>query len=55
MMVMMCRNQYNGTSGSELKGKSLGIYAFGQVGRNVARIAKGFRHESAGSRRVCFG
>ena len=42
MIVMMCRNQYNGTSGSELKGKSLGIYAFGQVGRNVARIAKGF-------------
>ena len=42
MMVMMCRNQYNGTSGSELKGKSLGIYAFGQVGRIVARIAKGF-------------
>lgn len=42
MMVMMCRNHYNGTSGSELKGKSLGIYAFGQVGRNVARIAKGF-------------
>ena len=42
MIVMMCRNQYNGTSGSELKGKTLGIYAFGQVGRNVARIAKGF-------------
>lgn len=42
MVVMMCRNQYNGTSGSELKDKSLGIYAFGQVGRNVARIAKGF-------------
>ncbi|MCM1152409.1 MAG: 3-phosphoglycerate dehydrogenase [Muribaculum sp.] len=42
MVVMMCRNQYNGTSGSELKGKNLGIYAFGQVGRNVARIAKGF-------------
>lgn len=42
MIVMMCRNHYNGTSGSELKGKSLGIYAFGQVGRNVARIAKGF-------------
>ncbi|MDE5663806.1 MAG: 3-phosphoglycerate dehydrogenase [Muribaculaceae bacterium] len=42
MVVMMCRNQYNGTSGIELKGKSLGIYAFGQVGRNVARIAKGF-------------
>lgn len=42
MTVMMCRNQYNGTSGTELKGKTLGIYAFGQVGRNVARIAKGF-------------
>lgn len=42
MVVMMCRNQYNGKSGTELKGKSLGIYAFGQVGRNVARIAKGF-------------
>lgn len=42
MTVMMCRNQYNGKSGSELKDKNLGIYAFGQVGRNVARIAKGF-------------
>lgn len=42
MVVMICRNKFNGTSGSELKGKSLGIYAFGQVGRNMARIAKGF-------------
>ena len=42
MIVMMCRNQYNGKSGTELKEKSLGIYAFGQVGRNVARIANGF-------------
>lgn len=42
MIVMMCRNQYNGKSGTELRGKSLGLYAFGQVGRNVARIAKGF-------------
>lgn len=42
MIVMMCRNQYNGKSGTELKNKSLGIYAYGQVGRNVARIAKGF-------------
>lgn len=42
MIIMMCRNQYNGKSGSELKGKRLGLYAFGQVGRNVARIAKGF-------------
>ena len=42
MAVMAVRNMYNGTSGSELKDKSLGIHAFGQVGRNVARIAKGF-------------
>lgn len=42
MTVMAVRNMYNGTSGTELKGKNLGIHAFGQVGRNVARIAKGF-------------
>lgn len=42
LAVMMCRNVYNGTSGSELKDKTLGIQAFGQVGRNVARIAGGF-------------
>lgn len=45
MLVMMCRNQYNGKAGTELKGKRLGLYAFGQVGRNVARIAKGFDME----------
>ena len=45
MAVMAVRNGYNGTSGSELKEKSLGIHAFGQVGRNVARIAKGFGME----------
>lgn len=42
MMLMMARNGFNGTSGTELKGKKLGIHAFGNVGRNVARIAKGF-------------
>lgn len=45
MAVMAVRNMYNGTSGTELKGKKLGIHAFGQVGRNVARIAKGFGME----------
>lgn len=45
MTVMAVRNMYNGTSGTELKGKKLGIHAFGQVGRNVARIAKGFGME----------
>ena len=42
MLVMMIRNNYNGTAGTELKEKNLGIHAYGQVGRNVARIAKGF-------------
>jgi D-3-phosphoglycerate dehydrogenase len=45
LSVMAVRNMYNGTSGTELKGKRLGIHAFGQVGRNVARIAKGFGME----------
>jgi D-3-phosphoglycerate dehydrogenase len=45
MMVMAVRNMYNGTSGTELKGKKLGIHAYGNVGRNVARIAKGFGME----------
>lgn len=45
MMVMAVRNMYNGTSGTELMGKKLGIHAYGNVGRNVARIAKGFGME----------
>ena len=42
MLVYAVRNFYNGKSGSELKGKKLGLLAYGNVGRNVARIAKGF-------------
>ena len=45
MMVYAVRNFFNGTSGTELKGKKLGIHAYGNVGRNVARIAKGFEME----------
>lgn len=45
MAVMAVRNMYDGTSGTELKDKTIGIHAFGQVGRNVARIAKGFGME----------
>jgi D-3-phosphoglycerate dehydrogenase len=45
MLVMAVRNFYDGTSGTELMGKKLGILAFGNVGRNVARIAKGFGME----------
>ena len=45
LLVYAVRNFYNGKSGSELLGKKLGILAFGNVGRNVARIAKGFGME----------
>lgn len=45
LLVYGVRNFYNGTSGTELKGKRLGILAYGNVGRNVARIAKGFGME----------
>lgn len=42
MLVFGVRNFYNGKAGIELMGKTIGILAFGNVGRNVARIAKGF-------------
>ncbi len=42
MMVYLARNQFNGKPGTELLGKSLGIHAFGNVGKHVARIAIGF-------------
>ena len=42
LLVYAVRNFYNGKTGTELKGKKLGILAFVNVGRNVARIAKGF-------------
>ena len=45
LLVFAVRNFYNGTSGTELMGKKLGIHAFGNVGRNVARIAQGFGME----------
>lgn len=45
MLVYVARNQFNGKSGHELMGRRLGLLAFGNVGRNVARIAKGFGME----------
>ena len=45
MMVYYVRNFFNGKSGFELMGKKLGIHAYGYVGKNVARIAKGFGME----------
>lgn len=48
LMVYMARNQFNGTSGTELRGKRLGVHACGNVGRHVAKIALGFGMEVYG-------
>lgn len=45
MMVYMARGAFSGASGTELRGKTLGIHAYGNVGRYVAYIAKGFGME----------
>lgn len=42
LMLYMIRNRWNGTSGSELRGKKLGIQAYGHIGRLMAEIGKGF-------------
>ena len=42
MMIYMARGKFNGKPGTELKGKTLGIHAYGNVGKLVANIAKGF-------------
>ena len=45
MMIFMARAQFKGGSGSELKGKKLGLHAYGNVPRMLATIAKGFGME----------
>lgn len=42
MAIMAARNKYDGTTGFEISGKRLGLQAFGQVSRHVAKIARGF-------------
>ncbi len=42
MMISIARGNYNGKAGTELRGKKIGIHAYGNVGRYVAQIAKGF-------------
>ena len=42
MMVYLARGKFDGKTGSELRGKTLGLHAFGAVGRAVATVAKGF-------------
>ena len=45
MMVYMARGCFNGKPGTELRGKKLGMMAYGNVGKYVAEIAKGFNME----------
>ena len=42
LMLFQARGGFSGKSGSELRGKSIGIHAYGNVGKFVALIAKGF-------------
>ncbi|NMB37261.1 MAG: 3-phosphoglycerate dehydrogenase [Bacteroidales bacterium] len=42
MLIYLQRGGFSGASGSELKGKKLGLHAFGYIGKIVANIAKGF-------------
>jgi D-3-phosphoglycerate dehydrogenase len=42
MMVFNARKGFSGKAGTELKDKKLGIHAFGNVGKRIASIAKGF-------------
>lgn len=42
MMIFFARVSFSGKSGKELRGKTFGIHAFGNIGRIVAKIAQGF-------------
>jgi D-3-phosphoglycerate dehydrogenase len=45
MLVYFIRKGFSGKAGTELRGKKLGIHAYGHVGKSVAEIAKGFGME----------
>ena len=45
MMLYMARKQFSGSSGSELRGKNLGIVGYGNIGRYMAQIGRGFGME----------
>jgi D-3-phosphoglycerate dehydrogenase len=42
MMLYQARSGFSGKSGSELRGKKIGLHAFGNVGKYMAEIARGF-------------
>ena len=45
LLVRQVRHNYDGTAGTELRGKRIGLLAYGNVARCVARIARGFEME----------
>jgi len=45
LLVRHVRHNYDGTAGTELRGKRIGLLAYGNVARCVARIARGFEME----------
>lgn len=45
MLIYITRNSLDGSAGTELKGKRIGLHAFGYVGKIVAHIAQGFGME----------
>jgi len=48
LMITLARKGFSGKDGTELRGKTLGIHAYGNVGKYVALIARGFGMEVCG-------
>jgi len=41
MMIYLNRNGFNGTAGTELRGKTFGLHAYGNIGKIMGHIGKG--------------
>ena len=48
LMIHLARRGFTGKDGTELRGKRIGIHAYGNVGKYVALIARGFGMEVCG-------
>ena len=53
LILYQIRGGFSGKSGSELRGKTIGLHAFGNVGKYVADIARGFRNGCLCIRSFC--